>query len=277
MKYSISNSIVATALLLLAITPTLAGATPTVSGKTLYLNGTLKGAASQSWIGQNVAAGSNQTTVITDETKVNFCSVNAWPSWKAQVTFNSNGTFVYYDIDTGNTQANTTPSTPPVTKPGPTQNDNWRTYTGTWKQNGSIVTLKLDPASPTGEAALYRFYGVNTVPNIPASGDGLFAGQAATANVPKLYTGTEGTNSIDYYYTYRKAFTNLGNPAWTRRFYAWHGNINSKGNLSLTQKTIYQISDLQDIPFTNATPDSPATDLYKVNARFILTKKLTSQ
>ena len=59
-----------------------------------------------------------------------------------------------------NTQAQSTCST--------TANQNWRLYTGSWTQRGKSVTLKLD-VSATGEYALYRFYGVNTVPALPAT------------------------------------------------------------------------------------------------------------
>lgn len=274
MKNLSRNGLLVSSLLLLSINVTFAARN--VAGNTYKLGGTLKGKVSESWIGQGVAKGSNITTNISNEAVVNFASVNAWPLWKAQLTFNADGTFKYYDIDTGNTQANTTPSTPPIVAPGPTRNDNWRLYTGTWKQKGNTVTLYLD-GTASGESALYRFYGVNTVPAIPASGDGLFAGQAATANVPTLYIGAEGKDSVDYYYTYRKAFLGLGNPAWDKRFYKWKGTINSKGALTLSQDTIYQISNLDNTVFTKATPASPPTDLYRETARFTLTKKLTGQ
>ena len=158
--------------------------------------------------------------------------------------------------------------------PSTAANQNWRLYTGTWTQRGKSVTLNLD-VSATGEYALYRFYGVNTVPALPASGDGLFAGQAATANVPSIYNGTESPNAPDYYFTYRASFP--GNPPYDKRYYTWKGKFNNKGQLTLTQSTFYQVSDLQNIGFVATNPEAPPTDLYRVYAQFILTKSLTSQ
>jgi hypothetical protein len=275
MKSAIKTWLAIGGLLIAAGTPSF-GQASSLGGLTVQLQGTLKGKLTESWIGQGVAAGSNITTVVSNLTAVNYTSVNAWPQWKAQLTFNTDGTFVYYDIDLFNTQVNTTPSTPPIVTPGPTRNDNWRRYTGTWSQKGKIVTLTLD-TSATGEAALYRFYGVNTVPAIPASGDGLFAGQAATANVPTLYTGNESANSLDYFYTYQKAFLGNGNPAWSKRYYVWKGKLDSKGSLHLVQSTTYQIPNLADIGFSGANSASPETDLYRTVVKAIVTKDLTSQ
>ena len=110
---------------------------------------------------------------------------------------------------------------------------------------------------------------------MPASGDGLFQGQAATANVPSIYNGTESPNSPDYYFTYRASFP--GNPSYDKRYYSWKGKINNKGQLILTQSTFYQVSDLQNIGFVATNSAAPPTNLYRVNAQFILTKSLTSQ
>ena len=266
----ITHWLIASGLFLTAITGnTLAAAVPSISGQTFWLGGSLTGKVTQTWKGEGPATGSNLKLVISDFTTINYTSVNAWPLWKAKLVFNPNGTFQYWDIDLNNTQAGTLPSTPSTTA-----NQNWRLYTGAWTQRGQSVTLKLDTSS-TWEFALYRFYGVNTVPALPPSGDGLFAGQAATANVPSLYTGTESPNSPDYFYTYRASFPR--NPSYDKRFYLWKGKINSKGRLNLTQSTFYQVSDLQNIGFVATNPAAPPTNLYRVNAQFILTKSLTSQ
>lgn len=270
MKKFITHWLIASGLLLTLVTgKALAAATPSLSGQAYWLGGSLTGKVVQTWKGQGPATGSNLKLVVSDLTTINYTSVNAWPLWKAQLVFNPNGTFQYWDIDLNNTQAGTIPSTPSTTA-----NANWRSYTGTWHQRGKSVTLKLDTSS-TGEYALYRFYGVNTVPALPASGDGLFQGQAATANVPSIYNGTESPNSLDYYFTYRASFP--GNPSYNKRFYVWKGKINAKGQLSLTQSTFYQLSDLQNIGFVATNPAAPPTNLYRVNAQFIMTKSLTSQ
>ena len=272
MKRSIRTWLITSGFILTAVTAnSLAANTPNVSGQTYFLNVTLKGKVYENWKGQGPATGSNLHVVVSDLSQINFTSVNAWPLWKAQLIFNPDGTFQYWDIDLNNTQAGTFPSLPSTTA-----NQNWRLYTGTWTQRGKSISLNLD-VSATGEYALYRFYGVNTVPAIPASGDGLYAGQAATANVPTLYSGTESANSPDYYYTYRQSFLSLGNPAFDKRYYTWKGTFNSKGQLNLVQSTYYQLSDLQNIGFTNADPASPSTDLYTETVQFILTKSLTSQ
>ena len=266
----IAHWLIASGLFLTAATSNaFAAAEPSVSGQTFWLGGSLTGKVTQTWKGEGPATGSNLKLVISDFTTINYTSVNAWPLWKAKLVFNPDGTFQYWDIDLTNTQAGTIPSIPSTTA-----NQNWRLYTGNWIQRGKNVTLKLDVSS-TGEYALYRFYGVNTVPALPASGDGLFPGQAATANVPSLYNGTESPNSPDYYFTYRASFP--GNPKYDKRYYTWKGKINNKGQLSLVQSTFYQVSDIQNIGFVASNPAAPPTNLYRVNAQFILTKSLTSQ
>jgi hypothetical protein len=266
----ITQWLIASGFILIAVTGNASAApTPNVRGQTYWLGGTLSGKVTQNWKGQGPATGSNLKLVVSDLTTINYTSVNAWPLWKAQLVFNADGTFQYWDIDLNNTQAGTVPSIPSTAA-----NQNWRLYTGTWTQRGKSVTLNLD-VSATGEYALYRFYGVNTVPALPASGDGLFAGQAATANVPSIYNGTESPNAPDYYFTYRASFP--GNPSYDKRYYTWKGKFNNKGQLTLTQSTFYQVSDLQNIGFVATNPEAPPTDLYRVYAQFILTKSLTSQ
>jgi len=270
MKKFITHWLLASGLLLAAASDNvLAAPTPDLSGQTYWLGGSLSGKVTQTWKGQGPAGGSSLKLVVSDLTTINYTSVNAWPLWKAKLVFNPDGTFQYWDIDLNNTQVGTVPSIPSTTA-----NQNWRLYTGTWTQKGKSVSLNLD-VSATGEYALYRFYGVNTVPAISASGDGLFQGQAATANVPSIYNGTESPNSPDYYFTYRASFP--GNPAYDKRYYSWKGKIDSKGRLNLTQSTFYQVSDIQNIGFVASNPASPPTNLYRVNAQFILTKSLTSQ
>ncbi len=266
----ITHWLIASGLLLTVAAGNVQAATaPNLSGQTYWLGGSLSGKVVQTWKGQGPATGSNLKLVVSDLTTINYTSVNAWPLWKAKLVFNADGTFQYWDIDLNNTQAGTIPSIPSTTT-----NQNWRLYTGSWSQRGKSVSLKLD-VSATGEYALYRFYGINTVPALPASGDGLFAGQAATANVPSLYIGTESPNAPDYYFTYRASFP--GNPSYDKRYYTWKGKFNNKGQLTLTQSTYYQLSDLQNIGFVATNSAAPPTNLYRVNAQFILTKSLTSQ
>ena len=255
--------------LVLALYPGYAAHASDVAGRTFWLQGSLTGKVTQNWVGQGPATGSRLKTVVSDLTTINYTSVNAWPLWKAELVFDANGSFHYWDIDLNNTQAGTLP-----TIPSTTANENWRLYTGTWTQKGQIVTLRLD-ASSNGEYALYKFYSVNTVPFLPPSGDGLFKGQAATPNTPSLYAGNDSPGSPNYYYTYRASFK--GNPAYDKRYYIWKGKLNNKGQLTLTQSTYYQITDLQNIGFVDSNPGSPSTDLYQVNAQIILTKSLTSQ
>ena len=241
---------------------------PTLAGTTHSLEGTLFGTATEIWTGRGVQKGSKIRVNISSLTTINFPCANAWPKWKALISFKEDGTFSYWDIDTDNPQANTTPL--PVV---PKVNDNWRSLTGTWTQKGGSVRLILntDPKSTTGENALYRFYGVSTQPALPPAPPS-FQGQAATVNTPALFTGTESPSSADFYFTYNSSFKN--NPAYNHRSYVWKGLLDRLGHLKLDQSTIYQISDFQDVGFVSTNAEAPPPDLYSVSVRWIFTKSL---
>lgn len=241
---------------------------PSLSGTTHTLQGTLTGKVTETWTGRGPQQDSNIRIDVSSLTTINFPCVNAWPNWKAVVSFLADGTFSYWDIDTGNPEANTQPV--PVI---PKVNDNWRHYTGTWTQKGSSVRLTLDsgPLVTSGEQALYRFYGVSTQPALPPAPPS-FQGQSATLNTPSLFTGTESPGSPDFYYTYRTSFKQ--NPAYNQRSYSWKGRVNTQGHLQLIQSTLYTISDLQTIGYVPTNAEAPPPDLYTLKVQWIFTKSL---
>jgi hypothetical protein len=129
----------ATALYLLADSSV--GATAVTDNASWTLSGPLRGKANLSCKAQSPA-----TTAVKVSQLPTIITV---PHWLVKLSFATNGSFTYWEIDSSAANASKTPSIA----------NGWTRYTGTWTQQGEAVSLTLDANS---SANLFKYFNGGT-------------------------------------------------------------------------------------------------------------------
>jgi hypothetical protein len=121
------------------------GATAVTDKASWTLSGPLRGKANLSCRAQAPA-----TTAVKVSQLPTIITV---PHWLVKLSFATNGSFTYWEIDSSSANAGKTPSIA----------NGWTRYTGTWTQQGESVSLMLDAAS---SANLFKYFNGGTTASI---------------------------------------------------------------------------------------------------------------